>query len=43
MSDPPLSSVGLDQYQSGYLAAAMLDKMMKNKPPRITGDHGQNR
>ncbi len=33
MSNPPLSSVGLDQYQSGYLAAAMLDKMMRGKVP----------
>ncbi|MDF7825931.1 DNA-binding transcriptional regulator [Pontiellaceae bacterium B12227] len=33
MSDPPLSSVGLDQYQSGYQAAALLDKMMKGKTP----------
>ncbi|VGO19187.1 AraC family transcriptional regulator [Pontiella sulfatireligans] len=33
MSNPPLSSVRLDQYQSGYGAAAMLDKMMKGKAP----------
>lgn len=33
MSNPPLSSVSLDQYQSGYNAAAMLDKMMRGKPP----------
>ncbi|WOO42047.1 DNA-binding transcriptional regulator [Rubellicoccus peritrichatus] len=34
MSNPPLSSVKIDQYQAGYDAAAMLDKMMKGKPPK---------
>lgn len=28
---PPLSSIGIDQYQSGYRAAALLDKMMKGE------------
>lgn len=32
MSNPPLSSVAINQYHSGYQAAAMLDRMMKGEP-----------
>lgn len=33
LSNPPLSSVGIEQYQSGYLAAELLAKMMNEKAP----------
>jgi LacI family transcriptional regulator len=31
MSNPPLSSVAIDQYRSGYEAAALLDRMMRGE------------
>lgn len=31
MSNPPLSSIAIDQYRSGYKAAAVLDRMMKGE------------
>jgi len=34
MSFPPLSSVSVQQYQSGYEAAALLDKMMRGVEPK---------
>lgn len=36
LSDPPLSSVELDQYNSGYRAAALLNEMMQGKTPEKT-------
>jgi LacI family transcriptional regulator len=33
LSNPPLSSVGVEQYQSGYRAAELLDKMMNGNAP----------
>lgn len=44
LSNPPLSSVEIDQYQSGYLAAELLDKMMKGEVPNslsVTAQAGQ--
>jgi len=36
MSFPPLSSVSVQQHQSGYDAAALLDKMMRGASPKST-------
>ncbi|VGO12529.1 Xylose operon regulatory protein [Pontiella desulfatans] len=44
LSNPSLSSVGIDQYQSGYLAAEMLGNMMKGTAPEnlvITAKTGE--
>lgn len=44
LSNPPLSSVAIDQHQSGYRAAALLDKMMSGKHPEnlvVTANAGE--
>lgn len=44
LSNPPLSSVSVDQYQSGYRAAELLAQMMKGRAPEemlITAKKGE--
>ena len=41
LSNPPLSSVVLDQHRAGYEAAALLDKMMNGESPKVRQIIGQ--